>query len=312
MQRNVGLLFRLFRVPNLLVVAITQYLVVYHILHPAFEAHGIVPSLYLSKFLEICAATMLITASGYVINDLQDEKIDEINRPGSNPVSELGRDYVLWLYGSILLIGFMVSYLLAFRLGERDFLWIYPISVGILAMYSFYLKRKPLAGNIVVAVYCAAVIALVVGAERVPLAELAAVAPRAAADALNICYLFMSIAILATLLRELVKDLEDVKGDTAGGRKTIPVLWGISTGQKIATFLSLVIIATLSAPIFNGWTLFLKPILLGWIALLIIVLIIIIWQVLRAKKPKDYRLISGELKLLLFGGLILLVLLKFN
>lgn len=308
MVRLGQLLYRLVRAPNLLVVAVTQFLVCYHIIHPALSEQSIAPQLHLTKFIELCLVTVIITASGYIINDLQDEKIDSINRPGTNPVQELGKDFVLWLYGALVLGGFLISQLLAFRLGEREFLWLYPLATGILAIYSVYLKRKPLAGNLIVAFYCAGVIALVVGTERVALRELAVLDPASAAYTLNVCNLFMAIAVLATLLRELVKDLEDLKGDLAGGRKTIPALWGVDVGKYVALVLALAVAATLLLPIVLEWQGFTEPLVLGWVGVLLIALAFMMYQVFRAGRPEQYRLISGELKFFLFGGLVLLLL----
>ena len=302
------LLARLLRLPNLLVVALTQYLVGYHILYPVFATHGIPQTLSDWKFLELLVVTVLITGSGYVINDLQDERLDDINRPGTNPVVALGHREVYWYYGAMILVGFLVSQLLAFRLGEKHLLWIYPLAVSILAGYSVYLKKKPLLGNVLVALYCAGVPGIVLLAEREGLAELAEVSPAAATNCLSICFLFMAFALLATLLRELVKDLEDYKGDLAVGRKTIPVLWGVSTGRIVAIGLGVTVALAILAPILLGWPMFLQPALLTAIGVLVLGLLFITYQIKRANTPRDYHRISTELKFVLLAGLLLLVL----
>ena len=307
LTRLVKLLLRLLRFPNLLVVALTQYLVAYHVLRPALLANDIAPALSDWKFIELAVITVLITASGYVVNDLQDEELDDINRPGTNPVQELGRDQVLWYYGAMLLAGFLVSQLLAFRLGETHLLWIYPLAISILALYSVYLKRRPLLGNILVAFYCAGVPGVVLLAERDAIRNLYDVAPVAAGEALSVCFLFMLFAFIATLLRELVKDLEDLKGDTQAGRKTIPVLWGPAAGRRIAVGMAGLTIAAILSPILLGWTAFQQPLLIGACLLLIASLAIIAVQIIRAGAVKDYHRISTELKVLLFAGLLLLI-----
>ena len=302
------LLARLLRLPNLLVVALTQYLVAYHILQPAFTAYDITPVLSVWKFVELTLVTVLITASGYVINDLQDEELDSINRPGTNPIKELGREQVYWYYAAMLLVGFLVSQLLAFRLGERHLLWIYPVAISILGLYSAYLKKLPLLGNVLVALYCAGVPGIILLAERNGLSQLFTAAPRLARDSLFICLLFMVFALLATLLRELVKDLEDYRGDLAVGRKTIPVLWGIPFGRSVAVALSVVVAAAIAAPFFTGWAVINRPSLLITSGLLVTALLFIAAQIIRAREQRDYHRISTELKVVLFAGLLLLVL----
>ncbi|NJC26465.1 UbiA family prenyltransferase [Neolewinella antarctica] len=305
--RYIPLLFRLLRVPNLLVVALTQYLVCYHIIQPALLAAGITPDLHITKFFELTLATVIITASGYVINDIQDQFIDDINRPDTNPVQELGVGLVQWIYGALILGGFLVSQLLAFRLGERDLLWIYPVAVGILAIYSVYFKMQPLLGNLLVGLYCAGVPGIILLAERVPLRELSRVNSAVFWESLSVCFLFMVFAFLATLLRELVKDLEDYKGDVAVGRKTIPVLWGVASGRKIAVMLGILVTLAILLPAMLGWAAFLRPALLVSVGVLALALMVIVYQVLRARNPTDYHRISTQLKLLLLGGLMLLI-----
>ncbi len=309
MLTQARLLLRLVRLPNLIVVAVTQYLICYHVVHPALLEAGIAPALYQSKFFELCLTTLIITASGYVVNDLQDEKIDWINRPGTNPVAALGRDFVLWFYGALILCGFLISSLLAFRMGERDFLWFYPVATGVLAVYSRYLKKKPLAGNVIVALYCAGVIALTVAAEWRALGELARIDPAAATSVWRVCYLFMAIAVLATLLREVVKDLEDIRGDRVASRKTIPVMWGEKTGRRAALGLGLTVLAALALPLILDWPVFRGGLLFGWLSLLTLSLLFILSQVQKARTQPEYGRISAELKFFLFGGLMLILLL---
>ncbi|MEO0733504.1 MAG: UbiA family prenyltransferase, partial [Bacteroidota bacterium] len=275
-------LLRLFRVPNLLVVALTQLLVYYRIILPALEAEGIVAGLSTWKFTELCPVTLLITASGYLINDLQDVKTDNINRPGTNPIAKLGRDTVLWYYAVTLLGGFLVSQLLAYRLDEKHLLWIFPVAIGILSIYSTGMKRIPILGNLLVALYCAGVPGILVLAERRAIGELLHLNPALGISTLRICLLFMAFAFVATLLRELVKDLEDLRGDRAVGRRTIPVMWGVSTSRKLGIVLGIMVIFSILSPIFLGWPAFMEPPMIGCIVLLLLGLVYILYQLNRA------------------------------
>ncbi|MEL7162726.1 MAG: UbiA family prenyltransferase, partial [Bacteroidota bacterium] len=259
------------------------------------------------KFCELCLVTLLITASGYLINDLQDVKTDNINRPGTNPVAKLGRDTVIWFYAVTLLGGFLVSQLLAYRLDEKHLLWIFPVAIGILSVYSTGMKRIPVLGNLLVALYCAGVPGILVLAERRAIGELLAVNPSLGVSTLRICTLFMAFAFVATLLRELVKDLEDLRGDKAVGRRTIPVMWGVSTSRKLGIVLGLMVIFAILSPIFLGWPAFLEPPMMACIGLLLLGLIYILYQLNRAQAVPDYHRLSTQLKLFLLGGLGLLV-----
>ena len=228
---------KVLRFPNLLVVAATQLLVFYRVLQPAFQQEGIANVLTPWKLFELVLITLLITASGYLINDLQDVTTDGINRPDTNPVERLGHTTVMWFYGVCILSGFMISQLLAYRLGERHLLWIFPLAVGMLSIYSIGMKRVPVLGNVMVAVYCAGVPGILLLAEREGVRQLISTNPELGANALRVSVLFMVFAFVATLLRELVKDLEDIRGDREVGRRTIPVMWGVSLSHKLGILL---------------------------------------------------------------------------
>jgi len=298
---------RLLRVPNLLVVALTQVLVFYRIMLPALTAENISTALTPWKFFELCLVTLLITASGYLINDLQDVKIDDINRPGTNPIAALGRDTVMWYYAVTLLGGMLVSQLLAYRLEEKTLLWIFPLAVGILSIYSTGMKKIPVLGNVLVAAYCAGVPGILMVADRHALMELLATNPESGSNVLRVCLLFMAFAFVATLLRELVKDLEDLRGDREVGRRTIPVMWGVSASRKLGIVLGGMVIFSILSPVFLGWPAFLAPPMMICIGLLLLGLLYILIQLNRAKEVPDYHRLSTQLKFFLLAGLGLLV-----
>jgi len=297
---------KVLRTPNLLVVALTQLLVFYRILLPAFAAEGIASTLTDWKLVELISVTLLITASGYLINDIQDVKTDSINRPGTNPIAQLGENTVMWYYAICVFVGFMISQILAYRLGERDLLLIYPLAVGMLSIYSTGMKRVPVLGNVLVALYCAGVPGIILLAERSGVRALIAANPDAGANALRVCLLFMIFAFVATLLRELVKDLEDLRGDREVGRRTIPVMWGASRSRLFGIVLGLMVFFAILSPIFFGWPAFMAPPMLGCIIVLLIGLLYILFQLYRAETVPDYHRLSSQLKLFLLGGLGLL------
>ncbi|NJB87610.1 4-hydroxybenzoate polyprenyltransferase [Lewinella marina] len=300
-------LFRLVRMQNLLVVALTQVLIYYRIILPALDAEGIAGVLRPWKFFELCLVTVAITASGYLINDLRDVRIDAINHPGKNMVLKVGRQNVQWLFAAIVFVGYLFALLLALRLNERQLLFLFPLAIGILALYSATLKRMPFIGNFLVALYCAGVPGILVLTERKALARLYELNPALATDTLRVCLLFMVFAFVATLLRELVKDLEDLRGDRQEGRRTLPVLLGVAKSRQLAIGLGLMVLISIASPVFLGWPAFLQPPMLTCIVLLLLAVAIIVAQLLRARQQVDYHKLSTQIKFLLVGGLGLLI-----
>lgn len=298
---------RLLRFPNLVVVGLTQWLVYYRVLKPAFLAEDIASVLTPWKFVEIMIVTLAITASGYLVNDLQDEEIDEINRPGTNPVATIGRDGVMWAYGVMLLGGFLVSQLLAYRLGERHLLWIFPLAIGVLSVYSSNMKKLPLLGNLLVAAFCAGVPGVLILAERAAVSKLLAANPALGLSTLRVCLIFMVFAFVVTMLRELVKDLEDLKGDRVAGRRTVPVILGVERSRWLGVVIGLLSILAIVSPYLLGWPAFFKPAMIGLSGALVLTLLYIIFRLMRAREPREYHRLSTILKFFLLGGLALLV-----
>ena len=300
-------LFRLVRLPNLVVVALTQVLVYYRIILPALDAEGIAGVLRPWKFAELCLVTLAITASGYLINDLRDVRIDAVNHPGKNLVIKLGRHNIQWIFAAMVLVGYLFALLLSLRLGERQLLFIFPVAIGILALYSVTLKRLPFVGNFLVALYCAGVPGILVISERQALSRLLALNPSLGADTLRVCLLFMLFAFVATLLRELVKDIEDMRGDRQEGRRTLPVMLGVTTSRRLAAVLGIMVILSILSPVFLGWPAFMQPPMLICIGLLILAVLTILFQLAQARQQLDYHKLSRQIKFLLVGGLGLLI-----
>ena len=299
---------RLLRLPNLLVVAATMLLVYYHVLRDAFAAGGVGRGVMSDwQFGELLGMTLLITLAGYLVNDLRDFRIDEENRPGVNPIYRIGRPIVVFLYITAVLVGWLLSISLAFRLGERSLLFIYPLAVGTLTLYSVWLKKVPFVGNLIVALFCAGVPGVLVLADRESLLELFVLDAPLAATTLQTCLLFMSFAFVATLLRELVKDIEDVRGDRAAGRRTLPVLLGEERSRWLAIGLGVLVILSMLTPVLLNWPTFRRPPMLATIAFLLLALLVMLYQLTRARTQVDYGRLSSELKLFLLGGLCLLI-----
>ena len=298
---------RLVRFPNLLVVALTQVLVYYRIILPALDAEGLTGVLRPWKFFELCLVTLAITASGYLVNDLRDVRIDAINHPGRNLVLKMGRHNVQWLFAAMVFVGYLFALLLALRLGERQLLILFPFAIGVLALYSVLLKRLPFVGNFLVALYCAGVPGILVLTERRALNRLLDANYTLGADTIRVCLLFMVFAFVATLLRELVKDLEDMRGDRQEGRQTLPVMLGVATSRRLAVVLGIMVIVSIVSPVFLGWPAFMQPPMLICIGLLLLAIILILVQLTRARRQGDYHRLSTQIKFLLVGGLGLLI-----
>jgi geranylgeranylglycerol-phosphate geranylgeranyltransferase len=162
------------------------------------------------------AATMLGTGAGNAVNDYYDAEIDAVNNPErpipSGRLSRLGAAFlaVLLFLGALAL----------------TVLFLPPLAVAIgvfnlflLVGYSSHLKRMPLVGNVAVAYLTGS--AFLFGGAAVGGVEFAVV--------------LFALAALTNLGREIVKDVEDLEGDSAEGARTLPVVYGERSALAVAS-----------------------------------------------------------------------------
>ena len=169
----------------------------------------------------LLAAVAVVTAAGYIINDIYDIDIDRINKPHrplpSGALSML-RVKVLYL---VLVTGAII---LAFSLPIFQAVWVI-VWVCLLHLYSAVFKRLYLAGNLIVSSISAS--GFLLGAF--------------AGGNISVGFVPASFTFLFSMGRELVKDSEDLEGDRACGARTIPIVSGKKTALSaaIAIFIAL-------------------------------------------------------------------------
>lgn len=220
---------KLTRFGNLLIIVLAQY----------FTAAFLVTdpthwkTYLLSKELFLLSlSSVLIAAAGYIINDYYDVKIDYINKPDRVVVGKVIKRRVVMVAHTILnLSGIALGLLISPLIALINF-----FCALLLWLYSNQLKRFPLIGNIAVALLTGLSIYII-----------------------EIFYQTNNIFILIyalfafgfTLIREIVKDLEDIKGDATFGCRTLPVVIGIRKTKSIMFFLSILFVACISFLLFE-------------------------------------------------------------
>lgn len=284
-------IFQIIRWPNLLMLAGIQLLVYFKLVKPISSVFSI------TDLLLIITITVLAGAGGYVINDYYDHKIDSVNKPGkwiAGNVWTLER--VRNLYFLIVLIGLCLSIWTAIRLDLLAYLFIYPLAITGLWLYSFVLKCKPFIGNIWVAFFCAGVVGMIA------LPDILLNADYAIKDEL---YYYLAFAFISTFLREVIKDIEDVEGDRQANCKTAIVWLGGTAGKWIVLVTGIILIVSL-----HMWD---NQQQKHWVKLILTVLqgftvgtIAFVWW---AKNKTYYHYASTIMKLIMIAGTLVLFLL---
>ncbi len=235
------------RVPNLGIVALTQWIFGYVLLYPALQEVAIAKTMSHLQFALLGAATLFLTAGGYLINDLSNIEGDRINRPGrALPSGKVEPATAQWLYAVASLGGLLCSTLLSFQLGREKLLFLYPLAWALLYWYSRQGQRLPLVGNLLVALFCAGVSSILWAAEWPALQHLAEKAPALYRHIKAIFIWYALFAFLSNLFRELVKDIEDLPGDQYIGMRTLPVALGVRGAKVVCIFVALLLLGLLT------------------------------------------------------------------
>ena len=262
---------RLTRFWNLLIIGLAQYFAAGFLIdrQKIWDIH-----LFLLSF-----STVIIAAAGYIINDYYDIKIDLINKPERVVIGkEVARRYALLFHSLLSILGIAVGLFLNWKIGAVNF-----FSVFLLWWYSNDLKRQPFIGNFVVALLTGLSIFLI-----------------------NILYhlhqplvtIYALFAFAMTLVREIVKDAEDLKGDNTFGCRTLPIVWGIPK-TKIFLYV-LLLIFFISVVEINQF--FAQLPMYYFFGFLFVPLVLLVVRLIRADTKKDFYNLSQWCKVIMLLG----------
>jgi 4-hydroxybenzoate polyprenyltransferase len=220
-------LWHFIRPVNLIMTAISLWVFRWCVFAPFLDLHGLDHHLSNTQFGRLVLSVVLVTLSGYWINDRADIQTDQINHPHRLLVRfslSSYSFYALWLIP--VLAGLLLSIHLATDLDMLHWLWLYPFSIVAFVVYAFFLKRSGLAGNILVSLWIAALPWLVF------LAESNVLSP---SESLIAVLIFYSVLMFCSnLAREWVKDIQDLHGDRESGMHTWPIRAGTARVWKAA------------------------------------------------------------------------------
>ncbi|WP_299101020.1 geranylgeranylglycerol-phosphate geranylgeranyltransferase [uncultured Winogradskyella sp.] len=299
-------ILNLIRWKNLLMIAFMQYLIKYALLIPFQESHGVTISLSHFNFFLLVLSTILIAAGGYVINDINDIETDRINKPSKLIVTKnISEKDAYSLFMAFNIIGVGLGFYLTYGIGKTSFFAIFFIASALLYIYSTSLKQIAVVGNIVVSIVVALSIVLVGVFELIPAMNVNNEAVQT--TFINIIKDYAIFAFLINLVREMVKDIEDIEGDKKTEIQTLPVLLGKTKSNKIVFIISLLPILSITYYVITY--LFKQLPVVGYFLILVIApLIYASIKLFNAKEKSEYKQISLIYKLVMLTGMLSLIL----
>lgn len=229
----------------------------------------------------LSSSTIIIAAAGYIINDYYDIKIDYINKPERVVIGKIiPRRFAILFHTLFSVGGIAIGFYLSWQIGVIHF-----FSAFMLWLYSNSLKRLPLIGNVVIAFLTSLSVFIIAVYYKTNF---------------NLILIYALFAFFISLVREVVKDMEDLKGDITFGCKTLPILWGIRKTKfflytVLVVFVLIVLVLdsyfTILPSVYFMSFLFLP---LAWFAL----------RLHRADTVKDFRWLSNLSKMIMLLGII--------
>jgi 4-hydroxybenzoate polyprenyltransferase len=275
---------------------LSQILVRYCLILPAFKAEYFITSTfpnYLSDldFFLLVFSTVVIAAGGYVINDCFDVEIDAVNKPGRNIIGkELSVKKAKSFFYILSSLGVVAGMYVAIKI-NKPVVGLLPLfAAASLWMYASFYKKRFMIGNVIIAILCSLTV-LLPGLYEPEFYR-------------NFTFLiwFAVPAFLMTLLRELIKDMEDLEGDQLNDSRTVPIVLGIPKTKFILVTLIVFTGGYLSLVLHNNFLT--NKVISIWnlLGIFLIPLLALAYLVASATGKKDFYYASMFAKILMAGG----------
>lgn len=299
---------KLIRYQNLLLLALMQFIFRYGFLN----LQNIPLALNHWQYGLLVLSTVLIAAAGYVINDIFDQDTDRENKPEKVIVGKsISESTAYNLYVALNVSGVAIGFYLSNVIMKPGFAVIFILIASTLYMYATSLKQLLLLGNIVVA-FLLSFSVLLIG-----IFDLYPVIDREnqvlLGNLFSILLDYALFAFMVNFIREIVKDLEDLKGDSSQGMKTLAVLLGAGKTSKLIFTLGLIPILSLLMYVNNYFVP--NNLIIATVYAFIFVLAPLIYfnvKIWTAKTKSDFKALSLLLKWVLLFGILSIMIITLN
>ena len=279
-------LFSVVRGYNILIVVLAQYLASIYIFAPDLHFKDVFFDINL---LMLVLASSAVIASGYIINNFYDSEKDLINRPNKSMLDRLvSQNTKLSIYFTLNLLAVIFASYVSFRAVVFFALYIFAIW-----FYSHKLKKMPITGNLVSAILTVTpFFAIFIYYKNFELVVF-----------MHALFLFLLVS-----MRELTKDLENIKGDFALNYRTVPVVYGEKTSKLLLTGASVITCISAFLLIFYfeiGYMYYFFYVSI----ILLLVYLLLLWQ---SKTKTHYLWLHNILKLIIVAGVFSILLIDVN
>lgn len=304
-MRLIAAFLKLVRLPNLFFMVLTQVLFQFCIYHNLYK--GSIPDRDLLSFILLVFASVFIAAAGYIINDYFDINIDEVNKPEKMVVDKvINRRWAIAWHFMLSGAGIILT-VVALPYWSKWYLILANIlCVALLWLYSTNFKKSLLTGNVVISLLTAWTI-LIIFFSKFGLADAFGVGDSNNHKFFRLAILYAGFAFIISLIREAIKDMEDLQGDSKYGCRTMPIVWGVNATKVyvavwLIVILAVLIILQVYVLQFKWWLL-----IAYCIPAIVFPLILILYKLRKSVTPKDFHQLSTLTKLVMFTGILSMI-----
>ncbi len=299
---------RLIRWPNLVMVVLTMVLVRYAVIRPLITDGNNAGLSPFADFLLLVLATLLITAGGYVINDYFDVKIDRVNRPAALTVYRwITPQRAIKVHMILNAIAILIGFYLAWRIRTYSFAFIFPLVTALLWGYSARYKKALFWGNFMVSALSAFVIMLVWLFEFFWLHRHPMIFASAVPGFFHVTRILLGyslFAFLVTMIREIIKDAEDLEGDLKFDCRTIPIVLGQKITKTLLAVLTMVAMLLLVYAMVIMFRLDMGMLVIYFAIAVQVPALYLLFRIFRAEHKEDYSQMSTLTKLIMVAGIL--------
>jgi 4-hydroxybenzoate polyprenyltransferase len=313
---------KLIRLPNLLIIAFAQYMIRLCLIEPSLRVYGMYLQMSDLEFFLLVLATVFVSAGGYVINDYFDVKIDVINKPEQLVIDHgIKRRVAIGAHAVLSSLGVAIGIFLSWRcnilLAGGT---LFAVSVIGLWFYSTSFKYQFLTGNVVISLFTG------MAPFMVALFELPRVietynarlvlqqyneGSAVTSTILTWAAAYGIAAFGLSLIREIIKDMEDVEGDKEYGCRTVPIVLGIKKAKMIVSFLIVFFTAGIAYLQYKQFSIKDKYSFYYFLSLVQLPLLVLLFRTVTAKEKKHFHFASILVKFIMLTGICYLFLLRF-
>ena len=194
------------------------------------------------NFVILLIVTILIAASGYIVNDIYDYNLDQINKPEKVVLGKFlkSRDAII-IYMMFNCLAIVLSIFLCMKIEQEIYILVFLLIIYCLWLYSKKLKKYKTIGNILIAFFISLSIL------NVPLFSYKNILSDDRFFVFLIISIFSVLAFLINVKREIIKDIEDIEGDKIHKVKSLPIIFGTKKSKLVTIIIGIILMFAISS-----------------------------------------------------------------